>query len=259
MTLRLDWCARAAAQYAVMHWHYSRSMPAGKLACVGAWEGDRYIGAVMFGRGANRNAGKPYACDVTEIAELVRVALDRHEAPTSRIVAIAVRMLRKQSPGVRLLFSYADPVQSHHGGIYQAMGWIYVGTSRPQADVNGEHKRSASGRRGSLKGATFTATIPKHKYLLPLDDAMRAQIAPLARPYPKRVRGAEIGTAVPTAGGGENPTRTLQSGALVIPERRPQAPRRAQNLTSARPSGHPAAPDAPQRRQTARRQLSKTR
>jgi hypothetical protein len=259
MTLRLDWCARAAAQYAVMHWHYSRSMPAGKLACVGAWEGDRYIGAVMFGRGANRNAGKPYACDVTEIAELVRVALDRHEAPTSRIVAIAVRMLRKQSPGVRLLFSYADPVQAHHGGIYQAMGWIYVGTSQPQADVNGEHKRSASGRRGSLKGATFTPTEPKHKYLLPLDDAMRAQIAPLARPYPKRVRSADGGTAVPTAGDGSIPIRTLQSGSLVIPARGRQTGRRAQNLTAGRTSGHPAPQNGPQRRQTARGHLSKTR
>ena len=27
---------------------------------------------------------------------------------------------------------------------------------------------------------------PKHRYALPLDDAMRAQIAPLAKPYPKR-------------------------------------------------------------------------
>jgi hypothetical protein len=26
----------------------------------------------------------------------------------------------------------------------------------------------------------------KHRYLMPLDDAMRKQIAPLAKPYPKR-------------------------------------------------------------------------
>ena len=27
---------------------------------------------------------------------------------------------------------------------------------------------------------------PKHRYLMPLDDAMRAQIEPLRKPYPKR-------------------------------------------------------------------------
>ena len=30
---------------------------------------------------------------------------------------------------------------------------------------------------------------PKHKYLFPLDDAMRKQIEPLRKPYPKRERG----------------------------------------------------------------------
>ena len=49
----------------------------------------------------------------------------------------------------------------------------------------------------------------KHRYLMPLDEAMRAQIAPLAKPYPKRAKGQDCGP--PLRLGGSTPTRTLQS------------------------------------------------
>ena len=41
--LKLDWCSYQAAKYAVEHWHYSRSMPAGKAVRMGVWEEDEYI------------------------------------------------------------------------------------------------------------------------------------------------------------------------------------------------------------------------
>jgi len=34
----------------------------------------------------------------------------------------------------------------------------------------------------------------KHRYLMPIDDEMRKQIAHLAKPYPKRVISAASGT-----------------------------------------------------------------
>ena len=34
--------------------------------------------------------------------------------------------------------------------------------------------------------------LPKHKYLYPLDRAMRRQITPLAKPYPKRICGPSV-------------------------------------------------------------------
>ena len=43
--------------------------------------------------------------------------------------------------------------------------------------------------------------LGKHKYLYPLDAAMRAQIAPLAQPYPKRA--TSIVADVPPDQGGE--------------------------------------------------------
>ena len=41
-----------------MHWHYSQAMPAGKLVTFGVWEHGRFVGAVLYGRGANHNLSK---------------------------------------------------------------------------------------------------------------------------------------------------------------------------------------------------------
>ena len=99
-------------------------------------------------------------------------------------------MLRTQSPGLRLLISFADPLQDHYGGIYQAMNWIYVGSSKPQREVllhdKIMHKRTAHSLFGTIKGMQKSPVMWKHKYLYPLDTDMRTCIAPLAQPYPKR-------------------------------------------------------------------------
>src|SRR3990172_8283645 len=154
--LKLAWCDFAAAKYAVEYWHYSHSMPAGKLVKVGVWEHGAFIGCVIFGRGANNHIGTPYRLKVTEICELVRIALLPHVAHVTRIMSIAIRMLRNANPGIRLVVSYADPRQSHVGVIYQAGNWIYTGKSNAQRNVslNGAviHKRSASSKYGSLAG-----------------------------------------------------------------------------------------------------------
>jgi len=203
--LKLAGCSHEAAAFACKTWHYSRSLPAGKLVKIGVWEGGVFIGAVLFGRGANNNIGKRYSLRQVEVCELVRVALKGHDAPVSKIMALAVRLLRKQSPGLRLIVSYADPEQGHHGGIYQACGWLYAGRSGEQRElvVNGRdlHKRSANARWGTAspekieKMTGFRVEYGpirwKHTYLLALDDAMKGQIEPLRQPYPKRARDGE--------------------------------------------------------------------
>ncbi len=197
--LRIDWATHAAAKYAVENWHYSQSMPVGKTVKIGAWESGKFIGVVIFAYGANNNMGKPYRLPQTECCELVRVALSQHVAPVSRIVALALRWLKKANSGLRLVVSYADTQQGHHGGIYQAGGWVFAGTSEGAAQyvLNGRVVHSMQiqtfVRSGKIKSRAGLATVKagdKHKYLMPLDDAMREQIAPLAKPYPKRAKQA---------------------------------------------------------------------
>jgi hypothetical protein len=205
--LRIDWATHAAAKYACENWHYSGCLPAGKLVKIGAWERDRFIGAVLFGRGANNRMAGAYGLSQDEACELVRVALTRHDAPVSRVVSQSIRFLRRQSAGLRLVISYADPKQGHHGGIYQAGNWTYSGKSQAQREllINGvfTHKRSAHAKYGTaspekialMSGAKveWAPVEWKHVYLMPLDADMRARIAPLAKPYPKREKQAMTG------------------------------------------------------------------
>jgi hypothetical protein len=219
-TLKLDWCSHEAAKFACERWHYSRTRPTGKNNYLGVWENGEFIGVIIFGLGASSALGKPYGISVFEVCELVRVALSSHESPVSRIMAIACRMVKHHNPGLRLMVSFADPFQGHHGGIYQASNWIYSGRSAPSYMWKLPSGEMAHERRFSGVGWNAPKTPPigservkvpgKHRYLMPLDDAMRAQIAPLAKPYPKRARSADSGTPVnQTGGGGATPTLAL--------------------------------------------------
>lgn len=222
--LRLDWCSHAAAKYAVEHWHYSRRMPKSKLAKVGVWEGGEFIGCVVFGSGACPQIAKPFGLRQTQVCELVRVALRRHMAPVSRIVSIAIRMVRKAFHGLGIIVSYADPEQGHNGGIYQAGNWVYLGVTSPEEwfeDCNtGErihshvYKRGRPGRatRDKAAGIIRSVKLTKHKYAMALNAEMREQLESLRQPYPKRATSIASDAPANQAGeGGATPTVALSS------------------------------------------------
>ena len=218
--LVVDWATHAAAKYACEHWHYSGCLPMGKLVKVGAWEYGKFIGVVIFGRGATPNLGKPYGLNQTECVELVRIALRDHATPVSKIAAIAIRMLKKSNPNVRLIVSFADRSQGHHGGIYQAGNWFYNGEGQPATFymIKGKltHPRSI-GHKGlpqNIKGArqldrnAEAIAVPgKHRYLMPMDKQMRKRVQSISKPYPKRDKQAMVGTT-DTAEGQHLPSRS---------------------------------------------------
>jgi len=227
--LRLDWCSYEAARYACQYWHYSKSMPMPPMVMIGAWEGNVYIGCVLFARGASPFLLSRYGIHHIEGAELVRVALCVHNSPVSRIVAIAIRLLRKRCPGIRLIVSFADPAHGHHGGIYQAMNWIYSGTSgkkREYISSDGKvwHDRmiTKSGRARAFGKVVrvwrpedcIAVDLPgKHRYLMPLDPEMRVLCEKLRKPYPKKPRAGSADGGTPddqSGGGGPTPTPALK-------------------------------------------------
>jgi len=201
--LCIDWATHEAAKYACEHWHYSGCLPGSKICLfVGVWEDKKYTGVVIFSPGATPSLGATYGLVQTSCTELVRIALTNHKSEVSRIVAIALKFLKSRSPGIRLVVSFADPQQSHHGGVYQAGNWIYTGTSSANSvwqDPSGKiiHPRSLTasdfngGKKKSPPVGSKKIKLPgKHRYLMPLDDEMRKQVLPLAKPYPKRVKQA---------------------------------------------------------------------
>jgi hypothetical protein len=200
----LDWCSYEAAKYACEKWHYSMSIPVPPIIKIGVWENKKFIGCITFSRGNTTNLGTAYNLVMTEVCELSRIALNVHQSPVSKIGSIAIRQLKKKENGLRLIVSFADPNHDHNGAIYQAMNWIYTGTSSAGYKFlkNGKeyHSRQVSSNGINKQFGSFCYTpkineceriklMPKHRYLYPLDDAMRKQIEPLRKPYPKRATG----------------------------------------------------------------------
>jgi hypothetical protein len=220
--LRIDWATHEAAKYACENWHYSGCVPKSKLSKVGAWENGKFVGVVIFGCGATPNLGKPYALEQNQCIELVRIALTKHQTPVSRIVRIANDWMHKANPGLRLIVSFADTSQGHHGGIYQAGNWIYTGRGASarfymiQGKLTHPRTLGLAGLIQNLEGAkkrdprATSVDVPgKHRYLMPLDAEMREKVLPLAKPYPKRTKEQE--SEFHSDLGGATPTCTLHS------------------------------------------------
>lgn len=221
--LKIDWATHEAAKFACENWHYSKTFPVGKTVKIGVWENSKFIGVVIFAWGMNKDLGTPYGLKMQQCAELVRVALTNHVSQVSKILAIAVKFLKRQSSGLRLLVSFADPTEGHHGGIYQAGGWVYTGKSAESFEwiLNGKrlNRRAFTGQQFG-KGVLSVAKIPigaikrkvtgKHRYIKTLDEEMAKQVLPLAKPYPKRAGSIVVDAPAIHAGeGGAEPTPAL--------------------------------------------------
>ena len=198
--LVVNWATYEAAKHACVNWHYSGTVPVGKLVKIGCWEDGQFIGVIIFPYGANNHIGSPYGLTQYEVCELTRIAMRSHTVFVSEVLSKAIKMLKKLCPGLRLIVSYADAEQGHLGKIYQATNWIYTGKS------DGERYFTMHGKKihpKSLHSRGYKQSLPwlrkyvnpdygeyvtvgKHKYLMPLDKDMRRTILPLSKPYPKR-------------------------------------------------------------------------
>ena len=229
-SLKIDWATHESAKYACENWHYSKCLPSSlqKRFAVGAWENGSFIGVVVFGHGANPQIGSPYGLTIYDVCELTRVALKKgHKTNVSKIVSIALKFLKKANKKLRLVVSYADTGQGHHGGIYQAGNWVYEGISKgvssiefngkkwhPKAFVTSFPKLSQSDPRVKKVPGT-----DKHKYLMPLDDEMKRRILPLAKPYPKRASSKDsVASGFQSEEGGAIPTDALQNQNAINKE-----------------------------------------
>lgn len=194
--LKIAWCSTKAAKYACEKWHYSGTMPTNKSNRFGVWENDRFIGTVIFGLGASPSLGKPYGLGIFEVSELTRVALRDHASPVTRIVSICIKLFRKKNPNTQLILSFADPFHEHHGGIYQAGNWLYLGRSSSAKMWKLRDGTLVDPRRYNGHGHNRKKPVPskaelikvpgKHRYAYPLDAALRERLELQALPYPTR-------------------------------------------------------------------------
>jgi hypothetical protein len=196
MSLRVDYCSHKAAKFACENWHYSGTIPPIKNVTFGAWEDGDYIGAVVYSRGVNGSIGSFVGLNQETAVELTRVALTDHKAPVSQIVSYTIDMLSEKDEGLKLLVSYADPAQGHHGGIYQAMNWTYIGDTEPgtvliDSEGNKVHSRTLNmaksndySTRGEYESLERKRVPGKHKYVYPLTEEIERKVKDMAQPYP---------------------------------------------------------------------------
>ena len=146
------------------------------------------IAAAVYASPANRYFGN----GAVELVRLVRCP--NYPRQLSQFVAWSLRWLRRNTAW-RFCISYADTGAGHHGGIYQALGFVFVGESKGHAYW--EHPatggrcsaRSFDQRRPALRaGWQRRAGTKKYLYVQPLKEQRRDLLRRFgwtALPYPK--------------------------------------------------------------------------
>lgn len=209
MQLEVDFCEKQAALYACRQFHYNRRFPKSKILPLGVWEDGKFIGTVIFGRGACSKMGSPFGLDHVEVCELVRIALDKHVTPVTRILRLAIRKLKVHSPDLKLIVSFADSAQGHIGTIYKASNFLYMGASSYHTlRIHGENRHPRAVH--CIYGGVGAQSIPwlrehvdpraerirtalKYKYVKPLTRDMRKKVLPMALSYPKALSAVPSG------------------------------------------------------------------
>lgn len=208
----------------VRDFHYSRRN-AGLVHHAFAWrergglfgETGTPLAAVTYSQPVNRN----FPQDALELSRLVR--MEGFTERLSEFVSWSLRWLRANTE-TPFVLSYADTTQGHHGGIYQACGFVYVGeTARGHIGYNAPdgsfiHGRICNSRFGT-RSVTKLATIKpdwvpvfgeaKHLYIFPLRQKWRTiarQNNWQSKPFPKPSAARLLDAPVPT---GASEARTL--------------------------------------------------
>ena len=151
--------------------------------------------AAIYGIPVNRHWPK----DSVELQRLVR--RDDVDIQLSQFVAWSLRWL-KLNADYSFALSYADTGQGHHGGIYQATNWVFVGSrdsahigfNTPGGFIHGRSCNSRFGTRSIDKIAIIKPDWvpvygrPKHLYIYPLKQRLNKILQRMgweSLPYPK--------------------------------------------------------------------------
>ena len=190
--MRLEKASYKAIKYACLNFHYAKVVPAQYIGFSVFNDDKEWCGVILFGGGASANMGKPFGLMYGQYLELTRMALNGKQESTSKVMAVAMRLIKKQNPTVRLLISYADKGQKHTGIIYQAANWYFIGESESSGTdyfFNGKwrHDRTLNELpKEKLRKLQKRKRSGKYKYIYPLDKSLIPMCKGLSKPYPKK-------------------------------------------------------------------------
>jgi len=162
------------------------------------------MGVCVFGGSANRNNNKMGDFDIIELNRLCV-----NDGLEVNILSFFVASCLKLLPPPLIVISYADPNVGHHGYIYQATNWMYLGQGQRmdggwdsgvtlfEKDGKQYHAKTVSSLIGGASkdiaeknGFTRLFLKPKHKYCYFIGNKsqkkkMMQQLKYKIMPYPK--------------------------------------------------------------------------
>ncbi len=122
-------CDRKEIRDFVEEWHYSHNIN-GLMSsyCFKLMDGDKIIGAMIYGKLGMANAWKKYGEKESDVIELRRLVCidDTPKNTESFFIGKTLRYL-KQNTDIKTIISYADPNYGHSGIIYQATNFTNIG------------------------------------------------------------------------------------------------------------------------------------
>lgn len=173
-------CERSEIRDFIEEWHYSHNIN-GLLSdyCFKLMDGDKMVGAMIYGGLGMANCWKKYAEKKEDIIELRRLCCidDTPKNTESYFIGRTLKWL-KRNTAIKKVISYADNTYNHRGTIYQASNFQHLG-------------KTAKGRVIMFNGKRYH------------DKTIRTKYKGELKPFAKQIKEAlESGEAyyVPTLG-----------------------------------------------------------
>lgn len=110
---------KSKCDYFCKNYHYSKTCPNSKYIFL-IKENNKEVGVITFGKGANRNIGKPFNLEMNELYELTRCAFNNHHNYLSMYIAKCIKDIRKKEKNIKAIISYSDLRQEHYGILYKS-------------------------------------------------------------------------------------------------------------------------------------------
>ena len=198
--MRLEIASYKAIKYACLKYHYAKTVPQVRVGYSVFNDKDEWCGVILFSNGANQHIASSFNLVQGQVVELVRVALNGKQGCTSRVLGMALKLLKQDAPALKAIVSYADRNQNHVGTIYQATNWFYIGEFASERGImlKGKltHRRSINAKYGTSNIDWLRQNVDpkaevimgqtKIKYVYPFDKRSRKLIQGMSKPYPKK-------------------------------------------------------------------------
>lgn len=174
-SVRLKYNVKSIDSFLCKEWllkkHYAKRIPSISY-CFGLYDLDNIlVGICTFGSPPSRSlcVGICGIENSNKVLELNRLCVN--DGLIKNVLSFFVSYCLKLLPDNKIIVSYADTSQGHHGYIYQATNWIYTGLSAKRTerfDLNNPNKHSKSisdNKKFKYNELAIRQRAQKHRYI----------------------------------------------------------------------------------------------